>query len=55
MATFASYFCSCNKKRRALRSSENSVLFSLTTPVAYDQVKTRLPESQAEAEELNQS
>ena len=31
------------------------ILMSLVGTKLYDQVKTRLPESQAEAEELNQS
>ena len=44
---------SCNQKRRTLLSSENNILILLTT-VIYDQVKTRLSESQAYVEELNQ-
>ena len=46
---------SCDQKRRTLRSSENSVLIPLTTPSFTIKVETRLSESQAEAEELNQS
>ena len=42
-----------NQKRRTLLSSENNILILLKT-VVYDQVKTRLSESQAEVEELNQ-
>ena len=49
---------SCNQKARSLWSGENSVLTPLTLCLlrsAYDLVKTRLLESEAEAEELNQS
>ena len=41
-----------NQKCTTLWLSENSVLILLMTGVIYNQVKTRLSESQAEAEEL---
>ena len=44
-----------NQKRRTFNDPGKTAFDSAYDSVAYDQVKTRLSESKAEAEELNQS